>query len=237
MTIAVFLCTLSFNAISQADLFGFDLRNADAKIDSLKKNLPEQRNFKRIDYLNGLSEAFLNLSRDTARLHAEQALEEAIKINYIQGQAKAYQNLGRIECAVITDLPSAEKYFSKSLSLFITTGNYQQIGYTWGALGYSKWVLGKFSEAMEALKTAEKIFLTIADTSDLIGTYDFMNRTEREWGHYAKSLEYTLRHKDLTGEEDSSALSGLYYAVGDYETAEKYSSKIPIPTNNDARSF
>jgi hypothetical protein len=141
--------------------------------------------------------------------------------------------MGRLECILITDLPSAEMYFSKSLALYIKTNDEQQIAWAWGALGYSKWVVSKFSEAMDAFGNAERLFKKVGDTIDLLGTYYFMRMTEFERGHYAQSLEYTFKHDDLSGGVDYDALGKLYAAIGDDEMAEKYFLKMPPIIDED----
>ncbi len=237
LTITLFLLIMNFYSFSQADFYAFDSKGAIEKIENLKKNLPALQGSKRIDCLNDLSESYLTIDKDTSRLYAAQALIEADKISYIPGQAKAYRNLGRIEINLITDLPAAEKYFNKSLALYISTHNEREIAWAWGALGVSQWVLSKFPEAMEAFKKAAQLFEKIRDTTDLIATYQFMGSTTFEWGHYAKSLEYVLKNKDLTGSEDNDALSRLYAALGDDKTSEEYIRKIRIDTTNDAGKY
>ncbi len=42
--------------------------------------------------------------------------------------------MGRVESNLITDLPSAEKYFSSAVTLYMQTGDEQKIAWAWGAL-------------------------------------------------------------------------------------------------------
>ncbi len=227
-TIILFLQTLNFNAISQADIYASSQEGARGKIDSLTKILPAFKDAERIECLNELSESHLTFTTDTAKVYAEQALIESDRISYIKGKAKAYRNLGRIKLITMADFLSAEKYFEMSLELFIKTGDDQQIAWAWGAVGCSKWVLCKFPEAMKAFEKAEHLFKKTGDTTNLVGTYDYMFSTEFQRGNYAKSLEYILKRQDLTGEEDYLNLGDLYDALGDTETAEQYRRKIHL---------
>ena len=93
------------------------------KIDRLEKILPSLKDSARIDCLNELTEAYHEIQTDTARIYGNQALNEAEKINYIAGIAKAYQNFGRVEAHLSTDLPSMDKFFGKSLEFYLKTGN------------------------------------------------------------------------------------------------------------------
>lgn len=238
-TIGLFLMAINFCSFCQDydNFYAFNQKNVRGKIDRLEKKLPALRDSARIDCLNDLSELHLSFLTDTSTIYARQALEEAEKINYIKGQAKSYRNMGRSECILIMDLPSAEKYFSKSLALYIKTNDEQQIAWAWGALGISKWVVSKFPEAMDAFENAERIFKKVGDTVDLLGAYYCMRMTEFERGHYAQSLEYTFKYNDLSGKVDYDALSNLYAAIGDDEMADKYFLKIPPPINDDRRNW
>ena len=227
-TLILFLLTLNFNAISQADIYAVSQKGVRVKIDSLIKILPALKNFERIDCLNELSESHLTFNNDTTKVYAEHALTESERINYIKGKAKAYRNLGRVKLISMADFPSTEKYFEMSLELFIKTGDDQEIAWAWGAVGCSKWVLCKFPEAMIAFEKAENLFKKIGDTTNLAGTYDYMFSTEFQRGNYAKSLEYILKRQDITGEEDYFNLGDLYDALGDTETAEQYRRKIHL---------
>lgn len=219
------------------NFYAFDQKDVRGKIDRLEKKLPALRDSARIDCLNDLSELHLSFLTDTSSIYARQALEEAGKINYIKGQAKSYRNMGRNECILITNLPSAEKYFSKSLALYIKTNDELQIAWAWGALGISKWVVSKFFEAMNAFEKAEQLFKKAGDTINLLGTYHCMRMTEFESGQYAKSLEYSFKYNDLSGKVDYEGLSALYAAIGDDEMADKYFLKMPPPINDNEQKW
>ncbi len=218
-TIILFLLTINFYSFSQ---------NEDRhKIDSLKKTLPFLKYSGRINCLNELSDAYHWFQADTAKMYANQALKEAEKINYVQGIAIAYKNFGRIECALGTNFLSAEKYFSISLPLFMKTGDKQEIAWMWVALGYTKWVLCKFPEAMEAYEKAEQLLKKTGDTNTLAINYEQAGLAALEWGNYEKALYYALKFEELTGEEHTFILSDLYKILGDYETALEYHRKMP----------
>ena len=226
--IILFFPTLNFNAISQADIYASSQKGVRVKTDSLTRILPALKDIERIDCLNDLSESHLTFSTDTAKVYADQALKESERISYLKGKARAYRNLGRIKLITMADFPSVEKYFEMSLELFIKTGDEQQIAWAWGAVGCSKWVLCKFPEAIKAFEKAELLFKKKGDTTNLVGTYDYMFNTEFQRGNYAKSLECILKRQDLTGKEDYLNLSDLYEALGDTETAEQYRRKIDL---------
>jgi len=202
------------------------------KIDSLKNILPLLKDSGRIKCLNELCLAYHEIQADTAKMYVAKALNEAEKINYVHGMATAYKNLGQIECAVATDFLSAEKYFSISLSLYIKTGDEREIGWVWFALGYAKWVLSKFPEAMEAYEKAEQLLKKTGDTNTLAIVYEQMGLTALAWGHYEKAMQAAIRFEELTGEEHTYILAGLYETLGDYETALEYHRKAPTEGHN-----
>ena len=195
------------------------------RIDSLEKILPSLKDSARINCLNELSEAYKNIQTDTARIYAKQALKAAEKISYIPGIAKAYKNLGRIECILITDLKSAEKYFDMSLALFLTTKDEAEIAWAWHAVGYSRWVLCKFPEAIDAFEKSVQLLEREHDTSTLVQVYDYMYLAAKEWGHYEKALQYALKHEELTGKEDYGTTADFYTLWGDYDLALEYFRK------------
>ena len=196
------------------------------RIASLTKALPALKDSARIDCLNELSEAYYETQTDTARMHAKQALKEAEKISYTAGMAKAYRWIGFIESKLETDWPAAENYFSLALTLCIKTGDEQQVALAWRALGYAKWVLCKFPEAMEAYEKAVQHFEKVGDTTNLSKAYHLISITALEWGHYEKALQYAFKYGELTGEE-SDILYGLYQTFGDYETTLEHYRQSP----------
>ena len=202
------------------------------RIDSLKKILPHLKDSGRINCLNELSLAYHEIQADTARMYVNQALKESERIHYVRGMATAYKYMGRIECAVATDFLSAEKYFILSLQLYKKTGDEREIGWVWFALGYAKWVLSKFPEAMEAYEKAEQLLKKTGDTNTLAIVYEQMGLTALAWGHYEKAMQAAIRFEELTGEEHTYILAGLYETLGDYETALEYHRKAPTEGHN-----
>ena len=147
------------------------------------------------------------------------------KISYITGMAKSYKNLGSIEAILNTNVPSAEKYFNLSLTHFIKTGDEAEIAWAWKSLGYTKWVLCKFPEAIAAFEKAVQLFEKIPDSTNLAETYDMMSMTAETGGQYEKALRYSLKSAEFTGRGDSILNGDFYSMMGDYETALEYYRK------------
>ena len=81
-------------------------------------------------YLNKLKEMheiyksklYVQVQMDSAGIYAKQALQEAEKITYTAGIAKAYKNLIDRQCILQTGFASTEKLFDSSLTHFIKKG-------------------------------------------------------------------------------------------------------------------
>src|SRR3954468_6778468 len=73
------------------------------QIDSLKKVLPSLKDSARIDCLNALSKKYIITQIDTSQLVAEQALNEAEKLNYIAGEGEAYYNVAQVYADLAND--------------------------------------------------------------------------------------------------------------------------------------
>jgi tetratricopeptide (TPR) repeat protein len=201
-------------------------------LDRFKKLLPVSSKTEKIECLNELSELYMSVNIDSAKTYAKQALKESERINDIQGQAVAYRNLGLVERYKGTDLQAVEKYYGLSLALFIKTQDKREIGRAWSAVAFSKWVLTKFPEAIDAYENALQLSQKTADTGNLASTYRSMSQALLEWGRYSKSLELCMRYKDLTGKENYSVLGQLYSRLGDHETALKYHRQSEVGGHN-----
>ncbi|MFT3701672.1 MAG: histidine kinase [Agriterribacter sp.] len=219
-------CNTSFSQQNKLDKY-FQDPVVKHRIDSLRKILPSLKNTERIDCLNALSEIHLlknNISNetDTARKYAVQALNESQKINYIVGKANAYKCLGRVESTYGSDLVAVEKYFDSSLFFFERIGDKTQMGWSFEAVGYAKWIVGKFEPSMQSYEKALTFYEAAGDTTRLINLFDLMSRTALEWGHYDQALTYALKSEELTGKENNAVMAMLYGKIGEKKTALEY---------------
>src|SRR5690242_15553685 len=121
-------CRNSFSQQGKCNIPFTERRN----IDSLKKIFPSLHDSARINCLNALAEAYVGLPDwfnatptkvqfDTAELFALKALEEAKKINYTYGIARALSLRAEIEFEANSNYPEAEKLGREAISFYNKT--------------------------------------------------------------------------------------------------------------------
>lgn len=214
----VILCALCLTCHAQIE-----------RADQLKKLLPTLKGISLVDCLNELSSLYIEVHTDSAVLFATRAISEAEKINYVQGTAIAYRNLGMNE-RIVGTYPAMEEYCAKAVALLEEHGNEKdalQLAKSYELLGFSKWAQGKFDEALMSYKNAQKIALKIGDDNLLGLLYAAMGVVETQRGQYKNSIEYCVKGLPLWRKPSSDprgfiAISVLYNTAGDYNTALEY---------------
>src|SRR5687768_6268609 len=129
------------------------------KIDGLKKLLPTLKDTSLVNSLNELCSSYIEVHTDSALLFASKAISEAEKINYINGKALAYYNLG-FNARLVGTYQDMEKYGTKSVALLEGSKKHKDefvLAKSYELLGFSKWAQGKFDEALATFKNAEKL--------------------------------------------------------------------------------
>ena len=195
----------------------------------LKKLLPTLKDTSLVDCLNELSSSYIEIHTDSALLFASKAISEAEKINYVQGKALAYRNLGMNE-RIVGTYPAMEEYCAKAVALLEENRNDKDelhLAKSYELLGLSKWAQGKFDEALTSYKHAEKLALKIGDDNLLGLLYAAMGAVETQRGQYKRSIEYCVKGLPLWRKPGSDprgfiAISLLYNSAGDYKTALEY---------------
>jgi len=199
------------------------------KIGGLKKNLPSLKDSARIDCLNALSEAYLEVEIDTSQLFAEQALKEAKKINYIAGEGEAYYNLAHVHLVLGLDFRKMEENAYKAVTLLNKVNNKKQQANAYDLLGKAYLAQSKFSLSIEAYKGELELFYALHDYSGISHTYAFMGGVEEENGHYEKCMQYSIASLKIPKDTDElgiMVLANLYKHVGDYTTALEYYRQV-----------
>lgn len=196
------------------------------QIYSLKNVLPALKDSERIDCLNALSNAYIWVETDSARLLATQALEEALTLHYNKGMATSYNNLAWITRLLADDYPEMEMYCKKAIALLEKTGDKEQLAYSCFLLGCSFAAQSKFSSSLTAFEKAGEGYSIIGDELSLSNVYAFMADVEKNRGHYEKSLQYSVKWLDITKKVNSKRYldiwASLYKNIADYETAMDY---------------
>jgi tetratricopeptide (TPR) repeat protein len=199
------------------------------ELDSLKRILPNLRDTSLVNCLNELSSSYIEVHTDSALLFASKAILEAEKINYINGKALAYYNLG-FNARLVGTYPDMEQYGTKAVALLEGSKKRKDefvLAKSYELLGFSKWAQGKFDEALATYKNAEKLALKNGDESRLGYLYAAMTALETQRGQYKNSIEYCMKGLPLWRKPSSDprgfiAIAMLYSTNGDYKTALDY---------------
>lgn len=199
-------------------------------IDNLKKDLPSLRDTSRIDCLNALSQNYIYLQPDTAKIYALQAYTEALKINYLRGMAKAFSNCAYVEGKAIGHFPVAEDYGRKAIELYKKTNDEKGLIDAYIIWSFSLMAQGSYDSSiigdMKAIELCKKINYKVMEARAI--TQIAINYLEG--GNYAKAIEYSMegvkvarQSKDSDRITVSLAIAGnLYSYAGDTKTALSY---------------
>ncbi len=215
--IGIFLLAAKSDGLSQKD--------KRLKIDSLKKILPSLKDTARIDCLNALSQGYIGVKTDSAKLYGLQALKEANNINYTYGQGKAYFRIALSLWVSGMEFPAMERYSNMAIIHFKKYPNDQQLGVAYRDLGYSKWAQSSFPEAIDAMQTCLQLYIKAGDTADIGSIYNILGAIEAERGYYGNALQYLLKGIGFNQESNYGDLGLLYMLVGDFDTALEYLRK------------
>ncbi len=199
-------------------------------LDSLRKVLPLLKNKERIDCLNELGFEYSNpywgiskyIQTDTAMLYTKQALDESIKLNYVPGIGKAYQNISMVEEQHGNYIRSG--YFTALAIPILERQNLQtefhraRINYGW-----CKFNTGNYNEAIEIYLKELPYYKKIKDTMHLaminrmIGkAYDKQGYSETAFNYYEVDLKSKKDPNDILGTLNSPFnKADLYFSVGD----------------------
>jgi tetratricopeptide (TPR) repeat protein len=208
---------------------GVDCLGQSEKVDGLKKLLPTLKDTSLVSCLNELSGLYIEVHTDSALLFASKAILEAERINYVNGKAQAYYNLGFNE-RIVGTYPVMEGYTSKAVALLQGSKSHKDkflLAKSYELLAFSKWAQGKFDQALASYKNAEKLALEIGNEGLLGLLYAAMGTLETQRGQYTSSIEYCMKGLPLWRKPSSDprgfiAISILYNTAGDYQTALDY---------------
>ena len=215
-------------------------------IDSLTDVLKNAKDTNRVNTLNNLSNAYRWTNSDTGLVISAQAFEEAKKMQFKRGMARAthismliYMNRG--------DLNKYEEYARKSIPLFQDLKNYQYLVSNYRRIGE---ILDQKCNYTEAISYYQKGFDLVSETGQFkswhIVTFNIAignsllkkGNFERAYEYFKKGFEESAKLKDPT--EITTAVGYAYEAMGDlyrkfedFETAKYYYNKCPDMVYDD----
>jgi tetratricopeptide (TPR) repeat protein len=240
----VIVIVLSFfccrNAFSQQGKCNIPF-TGQKNIDSLKKILPSLHDSARIDCLNRLSEAYVGLPDwfnspptkvqfDTAEIFVSKALDEAQKINYTYGIAKALSLKAEIVFEGNSNYPEAEKISREAISFYKKTTNKTGLNRAYWRLGTALHAQSKFNAAINTYDTSYDLSKKAGDSKFVVYSIVTSTHVSLEGTNYEKAFEKVLDLHQLATKSNDSALkyweleliAELYESFDDSVTAKRY---------------
>ncbi|MDQ6889805.1 MAG: hypothetical protein M3Z56_05980, partial [Bacteroidota bacterium] len=200
------------------------------QIDSLKKVIPSLRDSARIDCLNALSEAYIYLRPDTAKMYALKAYDEALKNNYFRGMAKSFSNRGYIEAKATSRYQLAESYGKKAIELYEKTDDKKGLAHAYVIWSFALMCQGFYDSSIKGdikvIQLCQKINYKVdeARATTMIGI-NYLSG-----GNYTKAFEYCMNGLKVARQSKDSEritisltyVGQLYGLAGDFKTALAY---------------
>ena len=185
------------------------LSGQDTRADSLKAVLESLgEDTKRVDALNALANELYRANPDDAIRSAAEARNLAEKLNYPEGEALAFKNIG-LGFYMQGEFPEALRYWEPALALYEELGDDQLVANLRSNMGAVYYTTGKFVEAMElflpALKKAEELGDSTRISTLLLNIGVIYSESESTWddaqNYYHRAIEMgeALGDPDITG--------------------------------------
>ncbi len=199
-----------------------------AQIDSLRQILDEAQGEEKVDLLIELAASFKNIDVEEGLALADEALVLARSMAYINGEAGALLNKGRLLRMQSRYTEALENFFA-SLKLYEAAANKFQIAYVYNDIGYCYYDLEQSDKLVESLGRALLIFEEIGDekgiadvTNNLGVSYDLIGQFDSALVYYERSLAMNLK----LGEKEEAAncklnMAAVFTIQKKYEQARK----------------
>ncbi|MFN2440543.1 MAG: hypothetical protein ABR503_15165, partial [Chitinophagaceae bacterium] len=180
------------------------------RIDSLKKALRALKDSARIDCLNELSEEYMgsphcfNLAPartttqiDTAEILALQSIEEAEKINYIQGVAEAITLKAALAFNRYNNYSEAGNLAREAIRLYAKTSNKKRLNRAYYELGIALYAQSYFQAAINNLNTSYDLSKKTGDSIYVLSSVHTSAYVYMDCGDYKNAFEKALHIREL----------------------------------------
>ncbi|MEO5907967.1 MAG: histidine kinase [Ginsengibacter sp.] len=162
------------------------------------------------------------IQTDTAMLYTKQALDESIKLNYLPGIGKAYQNIGMVE-EEHGNYVGSEYYTALAIPILDSQNMQTEFHRARINYGWCKFNTGKYNEAIEIYIKELPYYNEIKDSihiamiNRMIGkAYDKQGYSELAFNYYEVDLKSKKTPNDILGTLYSPFYKAdLYLSVGD----------------------
>lgn len=202
---------------------------ASQTTDSLVRRLAFVDDRNRVKLLCDLCWEFRFVSADSAFLYGNQALELANEINYPNGKAQSYNDLGIIFIDQ-GNFTKALDYFDKSMSIRKQLGDTAGIASLYNKIGIIHQKQGNLKLALENQIEALKIYELLQHDlwigyclNNIAIVHQNLGNLEKSLEYHLRALDYRKRMNDSYGEGGSLGnIGNVYFKMGDTTAALDY---------------
>jgi signal transduction histidine kinase len=232
------------NAFSWVALFTFLSLSAAAQ------KPPQQEDTLYIQSLQKKALALISKNPEEALQYTQEALELSQKLEYTQGLAKAYNQMGLI-ARMQGDFEEALDYFWEALKYSESINDSRLTAQTLNGIGATQLRLGRYTSALNSFNKVLKIREAARDSLGIAVSYSNLGDVYVEMGKYDLAKEYHQRAIGINIRFENAdfnhysfyALGKIAFEIGDYTEALRYQEealRIRLNTDNQyevARSY
>jgi len=209
---------------------GYAQLQGQAKIDSLLKELPRQKeDTNKVKVLNALSYSYRNINPDEGLKYGQQDSDLAAKLDWKKGIADADNALG-LNYQGKSGYTKALAYFSEALKKDEELDNKKGIPYVLGNIGLVYHYLGDYPKALEYDFKALKMQEEIGNKNGIALVSGNIGMVYMDQGDYPKALEYDFKAVKVDEDiGDKPGIAGITCNIGivyniqnDYPKALEY---------------
>ena len=226
-------------------LIGF---SQESSIDSLiQRNKTISDDIEKIDNWNKIADLYKVKQPDSTQLYAQKALVLADKLDYSDGQATAFMNLGNASI-ILGDYPSALNLFSNAKNIYedlnTTDGFNHGLARAYGSIGVVFSEQGSYTKSLEYHLKALKIYEAANKEDMLAKVYNNIGVVYKSRDEGFKALNYFQKAKKIQEKIDdisigitTTNIGNIYLGLDDYTQALLYykEAKTHFDKHPDAR--
>ena len=185
-----------------------------SKVDSLKTSL-ENAAFLDQEYANILlviADEYVFTNKDSSKFYAEKANQISQQNNYVEGQCKSYNLLGRLAESE-TNYESGLKYHKLSGELATKAENFSLMGLSKLNIGRVLSLTNQFDSAKVTLLDGLSDFEKAEDVLGIAKSCNNLGLVTGKLGQMEASLDYYIRSSEAFTNPKSGATPGEYFVV------------------------
>ncbi|MCC5943725.1 MAG: tetratricopeptide repeat protein [Bernardetiaceae bacterium] len=187
-------------------------QDRDAIIKILVESLDTvSSDIERVDILNELRYYHTRNEFNTALDYANQALVLAQKIQYIKGEAAAYDGLGAVY-EHLGDYGRALSYKIESLKVYESNNNVKGIAQTHNNIGVFYYRREDFEKSLYHYEKALEVAQALNDSVDMAIYWLNIGEVHQELGNFDRAIEYELKTLEIS--EKFGIKDNIAYAKG-----------------------